>query len=222
MYDSEKSYKCKGCSSDLFKVIQENTLFDENNTTLFKIICAKCGEEIENEITSKTLMILDNTKDKINNLQMSMKTVLNQFNDIIKSKSELKETEQILKSIDYITSIQQTIISLQKNKLISNVFNSAYIIMHNLPKNVEVKDDIVKIEENNLFYNIPLKQVNPPKKIGNVEIKGFDEKTIRIKVSTDIDGIKMYRSFDIYKPLGVYEVLTYLDMEINYPQKTRN
>lgn len=47
--------------------MQENILFDENNT-----------------------------KDKIYNLQMSMKTVLNQYNDFIKSKTELKETEEIL------------------------------------------------------------------------------------------------------------------------------
>lgn len=216
-----ESYKCdgEGCISDIFNVIKENKLFDENNTTIFKIVCANCGKEIENRINTNTLMILDNTKDKIDNLQMSMKTVLNQYNDILKSKTELKETAEILKSIDYITSIQQTIISLQKDKLLSNVWNSAYIIMHNLPKNVGTKDFIMKTLENKLYFNIPLTQIKPFKVIGNVELEGYDEKTIKIKVITDIDEIRMNRLFNIFEPLGVYEVLTYLDMKINYPQK---
>ncbi len=219
MSNSKEAYKCGNCKSDIFNIIQEDTLFDENNTTLFKIVCAKCSVEIENKINSNTLLILDKTKDKIDNLQMSMKTVLDQFNVIIKSKAELKETEEILKSIDYMTSIQQTIISLQKDKLVSNVYNSAYIIMHNLPKNTEANDYIMSTENNLLFFDIKLKQIKPLKEIGNIRLKSYDGQSINIRVSTVLDELELVRTFTINEPLGVYEVLTYLDMKINYPQK---
>lgn len=216
---NKEPYKCERCETDLFKIIEEDTLFDGNSTILYKIACASCGQEIENRINSNTLMIIDNTKEKIENLQLSMKTLVNQFNELLKSKVELKETRDILKSIDYITSIQQTIISLQKDKILSNVFNSAYIIMQNLPKNVEAKDYIMKPEGNTLVFNVPITEIKPFKEIGNIEIKGHDEKTILIKVCTNVDDIKLTRVFQISEPLGVYEVLTYLDMKINYPQK---
>lgn len=219
MSNSKEPYKCESCKGDTFKIIPENTLFDENNTILFKLVCANCGTETENRINSNTLLILDKTKDKIDNLQMSMNTVLKQFNDIVKSKAELKETKEILNSINYINSIQQTIISLQKDKLVSNVYNSAYIIMHNLPKNIDAKDYVMRTEENVLFFTIKLTQIKPFKGIGTVELKSYDGEAIKIKVSIDVDEMKVGRSFNIYEPLGVYEVLTYLDMKINYPQK---
>jgi hypothetical protein len=193
------------CENKLFRTIPN----EEDENSLSKLVCSECSKVVDKTILLYTLGNFVETKEEIKDMKYAVNDLLKSFSKTSKIKSTMNEIKETIEELDKLWI-------LPEGHLIGDICKVYDIITSNLPSRIGFEEAILVpgVDKTTYVFNLYRNEIRSKNDIATITIeKNNNSENLIINVNIHLVET---RRFVIEKWLRVYEVLSYLDIKLNY------